>query len=222
MSKSRKLDIIYEDKDIIVIDKPAGMLSVSTDARETNTAYRALNEYLRAKRGRVWIVHRLDRDTSGVLLFAKNERAKSALQNNWEESVTLREYTAVVQGRVRESSGRIESWLRQTKAFVVYSCSDNRYGDAKLAVTHWRALAVAKSGKYSLLAVSLETGRKNQIRVHLKDIGHPIVGDKKYEATANPLRRLGLHATTLAVKHPTSGREMRFEAKMPDSFAKLF
>jgi 23S rRNA pseudouridine1911/1915/1917 synthase len=218
MKKNRKFDIIYEDRDIIVIDKPAGMLSISTDKQSENTAYRFVNDYMRSKRGRVWIVHRLDRDTSGVLLFAKSEKVKLKLQDNWDEMAALRGYVAVVEGRVNAPDGKITSWLKQTKTLVVYSSS--REGDGKLAVTNYKLLRAAN--KYSLLEITLETGRKNQIRVHMKDIGHPITGDKKYGAARNPLHRTGLHASVLAVKHPFSGEEMRFESAVPEVFMNIF
>jgi 23S rRNA pseudouridine1911/1915/1917 synthase len=152
------------------------------------------------------------------MLFAKNENVKLTLQDNWDNMVTGREYIAVVEGRVNPPERKITSWLKQTKAMVVYS--SNRQGDGKLAVTNYKTISVAK--KYSLLGISLETGRKNQIRVHMKDIGHPIVGDKKYGSAVNPLRRLGLHASLLTVKHPKSGEVMRFESDVPACFNKLF
>jgi 23S rRNA pseudouridine1911/1915/1917 synthase len=209
----KKLPIIHEDNDIIVIDKPAGLLSVSTDRESENTAFRCMNDYMRAKRGRVWIVHRLDRDTSGIMLFAKSERVKLALQENWENS--KRGYVAVVEGRVKIPARRITSWLNQTKALVVYSSdsADSSKRGGKLAITDYRVLKT--SAKYSLLELNLITGRKNQIRVHMKDIGHPIAGDKKYGAVTNPLGRLGLHASALTVTHPATGKEMTFESPVP-------
>jgi 23S rRNA pseudouridine1911/1915/1917 synthase len=218
MRKSRKFNIIYEDKDIIVIDKPAGMLSVSTGGGEENTAYRLVNDYLRNKRGRVWIVHRLDRETSGVMLFAKSEKIKLKLQDNWEDMAVVRGYVAVVDGKVKVPERKITSWLKQTKSLVVYS--SNRENDGKLAITNYRVLQIAD--KFSLLELSLETGRKNQIRVHMKDIGHSVVGDKKYGSLTNPFNRLGLHASLLTIKHPTSGENMNFESGIPGVFIKLF
>jgi len=218
MKKNRKFNIIYEDKEIIVIDKPAGMLSVSTDKREENTAYRLVNDYLRNKRGRVWIVHRLDRETSGVMLFAKSEQIKLKLQDNWDSMAIKRGYIAVVEGRVKTPEKVITSWLKQTKSLLVYS--SNREGDGKLAITNYKVMQTVN--KYSLLELSLETGRKNQIRVHMKDIGYPVTGDKKYGAAKNPLHRLGLHASVLTVKHPVTGEEMKFEAAIPEVFMKLF
>jgi 23S rRNA pseudouridine1911/1915/1917 synthase len=218
MKKNRKFNIIHEDSDIIVIEKPAGMLSVSTDREAENTAFRLVNDYLKNKRGRVWIVHRLDRDTSGVMLFAKSERVKLILQDNWENMATVRTYTAVVEGRVTVPERKITSRLKQTKTLLVYS--SNREGDGKIAITNYRLLRTSK--KYSLLEITLETGRKNQIRVHMKDIGHPIAGDKKYGAATNPLNRMALHASLLVIKHPSSGREMRFELAAPGCFTRMF
>jgi 23S rRNA pseudouridine1911/1915/1917 synthase len=218
VKKKRKFNIIYEDSDIIVIEKPAGMLSVSTDKQSENTAFRLLNDYMRSKRGRVWIVHRLDRDTSGVILFAKSEDVKLKLQDNWENMAIQREYIAVAEGRVKIPERKIISWLKQNKSLLVYS--SNRENDGKLAITNYKVLRTAKN--YSLLIIALETGRKNQIRVHMKDIGHPIAGDKKYGSATNPLRRMGLPASALTIKHPASGKEMKFESNVPDSFTKLF
>lgn len=221
-SKSR-LCIIYEDRDIIVIDKPARLLSVSTsrEARDLeNTAFRMVNDYVkkRHKSNRIFIVHRLDRETSGVMLFAKSEDVKLRLQNNWDSMAIKRGYVAVVEGKVKVNEQKITSRLKQTTTFLVYS--SNKEGEGKLAITNYRTLETAN--KYSLLSLSLETGRKNQIRVHMKDIGHPIAGDKKYGSTTNPLGRTGLHASVLVIKHPVSGKEMTFESAIPDVFMRLF
>ena len=223
MKNNRKLPIIYEDKDIIVIDKPAGMLSIATGKFPVNkgfenTVHSLLNDYMRSKRGRVWIVHRLDRETSGVMLLAKSERIKLKLQDNWADMAIKRGYIAVVEGKVRTPERKITSWLKQTKSLLVYS--SNKENDGKIAITNYRTLEVGKN--YSLLDISLETGRKNQIRVHMKDIGHTVAGDKKYGAKTNALGRLGLHARVLTIKHPTSGEKMNFESAMPDCFTKLF
>ena len=211
--------VIYEDDELIVIDKPSGMLSIATDRETENTAYHAVTEYMKNRRppGRVFIVHRLDRDTSGVMLFAKSERIKLALQDNWEEIVLRRGYIAVVEGRVTDSDGTIKSWLKQTKTLLVYSSARE---DGKPAVTNYKTLQASDS--CSMLDISLKTGRKNQIRVHMKDIGHPVMGDKKYGARANLLGRLGLHASELIIRHPVSGDQMQFEAAMPRAFTKAF
>jgi 23S rRNA pseudouridine1911/1915/1917 synthase len=212
--RKAKLPVIYEDDDIIVIEKPAGMLSVSTDKQSENTAYFLVNDYLKAKRGRAWIVHRLDRETSGVMLFAKSERVKLVLQENWESAAVRRDYIAIVEGKVQTPQGRITSWLKQTKTLLVYS--SDREGDGKLAITNYRTFKTTDD--YSLLEITLETGRKNQIRVHMKDMGHPVAGDSKYGAATNPLGRIALHAALLTAKHPASGEEMSFKSAC--SFAK--
>jgi len=214
-----RVPVLYEDADIIVIDKPAGMLSVSTDKESGNTAYRIVNDYVQARGGaRVFIVHRLDRETSGVLLLAKSEPVKRKLQENWDDCAVQRGYTAVVEGNVQPPEGKITSWLKQTATLLVYS--SGKKGDGKLAVTNYRTLQA--SDEYSLLEISLETGRKNQIRVHMKDMGHPVAGDKKYGAHTNPFGRLALHAGVLVVRHPASGEEMRFESPVPGTWKKLY
>ena len=210
-----RVPILYEDADIVVIDKPAGMLSVSTDKESEHTAYRIVNDYMQARGGtRVFIVHRLDRETSGVMLLAKSEQIKHKLQEHWDENAVHRGYTAVVEGRVQPSEGNITSWLKQTATLLVYS--GGKKGDGKLAITNYRMMQAAD--EYSLLEVSLETGRKNQIRVHMKDLGHPVAGDKKYGARTNPFGRLALHAGVLIIKHPTTGEEMRFESPVPGAW----
>ncbi|WP_330659659.1 RluA family pseudouridine synthase [Caproiciproducens faecalis] len=214
------LDILYEDNDIIVINKPAGLLSIASDQEKELTAYHLLTDYVRMNdpRNRIFAVHRLDRDTSGVLMVAKNERMKLALQDNWADLVSERGYVAVVEGQLKEKSGRIQSWLKETKTFLVYSSP--RVGDGLEAITDYQVLN--ETAEYSLLNINLETGRKNQIRVHMKDIGHNVVGDKKYGAKTNPLKRLGLHAYKLEFKHPFSDKVMCFETQFPKSFTSLF
>ena len=218
-TNAMELPIIFEDEDIIVIDKPAGMLTIATDKESENTAYHIVYEYMKRKPkpGRVFIVHRLDRETSGVLLLAKREPVKLRLQESWTEAVKRRGYIAVVEGVVHPPEGQIKSWLKQTKTLLVYS-SDKK-DDGQLAITNYETLKTAE--KYTLLDISLETGRKNQIRVHMKDIGSPVAGDKKYGAQTNPLKRLALHASELIVLHPESGEEMVFTAPMPKVFNKL-
>jgi len=214
------LDILYEDDDMIVINKPAGLLSIASDTEKERTAYHMLTDYVRINdpSNRIFAVHRLDRDTSGVLMVAKNEKIKLALQDNWASLVSQRGYMAVVEGQLEEKSGRIHSWLKQTKTLMMYS--SGRIGDGQESITNYQVLKENES--YSLLDIHLETGRKNQIRVHMKDIGHSVVGDMKYGATANPLRRLGLHAYLLELKHPFTDQVMRFETKPPKSFTALF
>ncbi|MEN6461883.1 MAG: RluA family pseudouridine synthase [Syntrophomonas sp.] len=218
--QGRSLKILYEDTEIIVMDKPAGLLSIASDKEKEYTAYHQLTDYVREDdpENRIFIVHRLDRDTSGVMLFAKNEEVKHLLQDAWKEIMVDRAYVAVVEGRVENKEETIKSWLKETKTKLMYSSSIP--GDGLEAITHFKLLQAIS--KYSLLELRLETGRKNQIRVHMKDIGHSIIGDKKYGATTNPIGRLGLHAHILAFKHPTSGELMRFETEVPRKFSRLF
>lgn len=213
-------DILFEDEDIIVIDKPSGLVSVSTEREKINTAFRIMNDYVTQKNpgNRIFIVHRLDKDTSGVLLFAKNEAMKYALQEKWSESVKIREYIAVVEGNMIEKSGRIHSWLKQTKTLLMYSTENKAEGLE--AVTNYEV--INETNDYSMLKINLETGRKNQIRVHMKDLGHSIAGDKKYGAKTNPLNRLGLHASKLEIVHPFSKKTLYFESPVPDNFNILF
>lgn len=208
--------ILHEDKDIIVIDKDPGVLSMAGKNPNELNAYRQLNEYMQADnpKSQIFIVHRLDRDTSGVMVYAKTFEAQQQLQNNWSDIVKERTYIALVEGAVKQKKGTISSWLTENDAMRVYS---SPYDDGgKYAVTHFKK--IAGNDDYSLLEVNLETGRKNQIRVHLQDIGHPIVRDKKYGAKRNPLKRLGLHATSLAFIHPTTNELVRFTVKPPKSF----
>lgn len=213
------LKILYEDADIIVIDKPAGLLSMASDKEKVYTAYHQLTDYVRRNDpdNRIFIVHRLDRDTSGVMLFAKNEEVKHALQDDWKELVVDRAYVAVVEGKIETVEGTVKSWLKETKTKLMYSSSLPE--DGLEAISHYKVLQ--SSAEYSLLEIRLETGRKNQIRVHMKDLGHSIVGDKKYGARSNPLGRLGLHAHILAFHHPVTQQIMRFETEVPKKFSRL-
>lgn len=212
------ITISYEDEAIIVIEKSAGILSMSAGREGEMTAYRQLTEYVRASHPnqRIFIVHRLDRDTSGVMIFAKTQRVKEILQKTWKESVKERVYIALVQGHVSPSKGTITSWLKESKTLLMYSSP--RPNGGKKAVTHYEV--INKLNGFSLLSLRLETGRKNQIRVHMKDIGHPIVGDKKYGSTSKVIGRLGLHAHIIAFVHPITGKLLRFESKIPTVFNK--
>ncbi|WP_329958758.1 RluA family pseudouridine synthase [Sporosarcina sp. G11-34] len=211
--------IIHEDEDLIVIEKEAGLLSIASNDEKHLTAYRQLTNYVRNVRpeNRIFVVHRLDRDTSGIMIFAKNKEVQQTLQNSWQESVPERAYVALVEGTVKED-GTVISWLTENKTFMVYS--SQRENDGQKAITHYKVLQSNRN--FSLLQVNLETGRKNQIRVHMKDIDHPVVGDKKYGSRNNSLGRLGLHAHAIAFIHPTSGEKMRFESKVPAVFMRTF
>lgn len=210
------ISILHEDEDIIVINKEAGMLSMASKNENDLTAYRQLTTYVKEdnQKNRIYIVHRLDRDTSGVMLFAKSEAVKTALQEKWSDVVKERIYTALVEGVVRKEEGTISSWLTENKAMRVFSSPVDNGG--KHAVTHYKK--IRSNEQFSLLEIQLETGRKNQIRVHMEEMGHPVVGDKKYGSRINPLKRLGLHATTLALVHPRTGEVVRFQAKVPKVF----
>lgn len=214
------LQILFEDDDLIVINKPAGLLSVAADNEKEKTAYHIMTDYIRGRnpKGRIFVVHRLDRDTSGVLLFAKNEETKLALQENWESLVSQRGYAAIVEGQLEEKSGRIHSWLKQTTTLLMYS--SKKPGDGMEAITNYNV--IDETTNYSLVNIQLDTGRKNQIRVHMKELGHSVVGDSKYGARTNPLKRMGLHAYVLELRHPFTDKLMHFEAEIPKSFATLF
>lgn len=214
-SKAPPFPILYEDDDLLVIDKPAGLLSVATEKEKNKTAYRMASDYLKGKGQKVFIVHRLDKDTSGVLLLAKSEKVKRAWQDNWDSLVKQRTYLALVEGTPQAVEGTVHSYLKETDTHLVYSV-ERPGGNAKEAITHYRLLA--QKGALSLLEVELETGRKNQIRVHMKDLGHPVTGDKKYGARLNTLGRLGLHAHIVRVINPSTKKEMTFTAPAPKGF----
>jgi 23S rRNA pseudouridine1911/1915/1917 synthase len=214
-----KIDIIYEDDDIIVINKPAGLLSIATDNEKEMTAYSLVSSYLknRNKNSKVFIIHRIDKDTSGVLMLSKKESIKDIFQDNWNDIVKKRGYIAVVEGKITKD-GTVKSWLKETKTNLVYS--SNREGDGKEAITNYHV--IKSNDNYSLLEVDIKTGRKNQIRVHMKDINHSIIGDKKYGSTIDPLKRLGLHANVLELIHPLTKKTLHFETQVPSNFYKLF
>ncbi|ETT65287.1 pseudouridylate synthase [Paenibacillus sp. FSL R7-277] len=212
------LTIVHEDDDIIVIQKDAGLLSIATGEDNELTAYRQLMEHVRLSnpKNRVYVVHRLDRDTSGVMMFARSEAIQQQLQNSWKETVKERSYVALVEGAVKRSEGTISSWLKETSTLKMYSSPHE--GDGLHAVTRYKLIQANRH--FSLLEVHLETGRKNQIRVHMSDMGHPIAGDKKYGAETKAVGRLGLHARVLSFVHPTTGEILTFESAIPKSFLK--
>lgn len=214
------LPIIYEDEEIIVINKPSGLLSVASDNEKGSTAYRMLSDYVQQKdkHNRVFVVHRLDEDTSGVLMIAKNPKIQEALQNNWNEIVTKRGYYAIVEGKMPEKQGTIKSYLKKNSQNMMYS--SKKAGDGQLAITHYKVMK--ENDNYSLLDVNIDTGRKNQIRVHLGESGHYVIGDDKYGNPSNPLKRLGLHAYELDLTHPITKKKMKFTAPRPTEFDKLF
>lgn len=210
----RRLKIVYEDDWLIVADKACGLPTISTGKENEVTAYSILTEYVRSvdRNGRVFIVHRIDRETSGLIVFAKDERTKRILQDGWNETVTERKYAAVAEGMFAEDDGRMVSWLKENpKSLKMSSCPFDNGG--KKAITSYRV--TGRSHGMTSLELELETGRKNQIRVQLASIGHPLAGDRKYGAVSDPFLRLALHARSIAFKHPHTGREMRFETENP-------
>lgn len=213
------VSILHEDDALIVIYKNAGVLSMASKSPKDRNAYRQLTDYVKFEHpsNRIFIVHRLDRDTSGVMIYAKTESVKEKLQKNWHQTVKTRAYTALVEGDIPVDSDTIKSWLNETKTHRVYSTDYDKGG--KHAITHFNK--INGNNDYSLLDVELETGRKNQIRVHMQDIGHPIVGDRKYGSHKNPIHRLGLHAKTLEFIHPLTNKLVRYDAPIPSSFLKM-
>ncbi len=217
MKKNERIDIVYEDKDILVVNKPYGLLTIATDKEKEKTLFHRVYTYIKKKNknNKIFIVHRLDKDTSGLVLFAKTELLKLKLQNDWDNLVKERKYLAVVNGVLDNDRGTVTSWLKETKTLLTYSSKD---GDGKKAITEYRV--VKSNNKYSLLDISIKTGRKNQIRVHMKDIGHPIVGDYKYGEKDN-FKRMYLHAYRLKLINPINGKILEFETDVPSSFIEL-
>ncbi len=213
------IKVLHEDDAIMVVSKPSGLLTIATENEKRETAYYLLNAYFKQRNpsrpDRIFIVHRLDRETSGLLVFAKNEATKKKLQDSWE--LTEKRYYAVVEGVPENRAGKIESYLNETKAFRVYS--DARSDRSRHAATQYKVLKSDKA--HALLEILLVTGRKHQIRVHLSDMGCPVVGDRKYGAVTNPIRRIALHAYSLSFVHPSSGNTMAFTTAMPPAFGSL-
>lgn len=214
------LTILYEDQDILVVDKTSGLLTVATVKEKRKTAHFLLNDYVKKgnqrSRKRVFVVHRLDRDTSGILIFAKNEKAKRYLQDKWP--TFSKKYFAVVHGKLQDKEGVITSYLAENKAYRVYSVKGPDKG--KLSKTAYKT--IKESIKFSLLEITLLTGRKNQIRVHLFEKGHPVMGDKVYRKADKGAKRLALHAGSLTISHPFTNKEMSFETGIPVYFKRMF
>lgn len=217
--KHPMLRIVYEDDSIVVIDKKYGLLSIATDKVSEKTAYHILSEYVKRSdpRNMIFVLHRLDRETSGLMMFAKNQQVQKQIQENWNEQVADRKYYAVVEGRFDQKEGVITSYLAENKAFKVYS-TDAENG--RIAITNYKVMAEKEA--FSLLELELETGRKNQIRAQLEETGHSICGDKKYGAASNPLGRVALHAGRLAFIHPATGETLSFDSPLPYKFRELF
>jgi 23S rRNA pseudouridine1911/1915/1917 synthase len=218
-SPGRRVQIIFEDRDIIVVDKPEGLLTIATDREKVRTLYAYLYEHVKRKKPpeMLFIVHRLDREASGLLVFAKSEVSKRHLQDQFKEHSAGRIYVAITEGQMVRNEQTIESYLAENRMHRCYSTRDRAKG--KRAVTHIKVLQ--RSNQRTLAEVRLETGRKHQIRVHLAEQGHPIVGDQAYGSRTNPVRRLALHAAKLAFEHPRTGTHLEFASQPPPSFASL-
>ena len=211
------LDILYEDEYLIVINKPSGLLSISNDKEKEVTAYRMVSDYVKSnnKRNYIFVVHRLDQDTSGVLMFCKNEKIRDRMQDNWNNIVKKRGYIALVDGKLSGKS-TIHSFLMEDKRQFVYS---SKNGIGKEAITHYEV--IKNNNNYSMLQVFIDTGRRNQIRVHLSEKGYPIVGDKKYRCKTNPIKRLCLHANILEFIHPVSKKIISIKCDIPNEFKNI-
>lgn len=213
------VNLLYEDSEVIVVEKPCGLLTMGTERDKSRTVHSILNEYVRKgnprSRHRVYIVHRLDRDTSGILLFAKNEGAKLFLQGQWKD--TEKHYLTVVHGRLQTKQATISSYLAENSAFTVYSTLD----PAKGKLSHTAYTVLKETNSLSLLDIHLLTGRKHQIRVHLSEQGHAVAGDAKYGKGNNVCSNLALHARSISFQHPKSGKRMTFETGIPDRFIRL-
>ena len=217
--KNKLVRIVYEDRHLVVVEKGVGILSMPAAARQYSVKT-VLDTYFTRKHYKctAHTVHRLDRDTSGLMMFAKSIEVQKILEEHWQEIVTDRRYVAVVSGKMEQEGGTVSSWLKDNKAYVTYSSPYDNGG--KYAVTHFHVLA--RTTEHSLVEFKLETGRKNQIRVHSADMGHPVCGDPKYGNGDDPLHRLCLHAYMLCFVHPATGERMEFETPVPTAFRRLF
>jgi 23S rRNA pseudouridine1911/1915/1917 synthase len=218
--KYHGLKILFEDEHLIIIEKDAGLLSIASEKEKHETAYYILSEHVKKanRRNRIFIIHRLDREASGIMMFAKSLNIQEIMQKNWKTAGNKRKYTVIVEGKPEKDEGTIISWLKENAVFLMYSCKYDNGG--QMAVTHYKVLMSIDD--FSMLEVVIDTGRKNQIRVHMQELKHSIVGDKKYGATSNPIYRMGLHAHMLSFRHPVTEEEMYFESPLPKSFLKLF
>lgn len=207
----KKLQILYEDKNLIIINKPSNLLTISTEKEKEKTLYHEVLEYLRKKNQKIFIVHRLDKETSGLIIFAKNPKTKERLQNDWNN--VERYYVALVENQIT-TKGEIKSYLKETKTHLTYSSKEGQFA-------HTKYEPIKYNNKYTLLKIQILTGRKNQIRCHMKEINHPIVGDKKYGSNNNPLKKLCLTAYKLKFTHPITKEELLIELPIPVEYETL-
>lgn len=211
--------IVYEDDYLLIVDKEARLLSIATDREKRDTAYSIISSYLKTNdpKARVFVLHRLDRDTSGLMIYAKSTDIQETLQRNWDSTVLTRSYIAVIERRLDPSEGTITSWLFEDKNYVMHSSEKDNGGQK--AITHYKTLK--SSRKFSMVQLNLETGRKNQIRVHMQYVGHPIIGDKKYGSKINPIKRMALHAHELTFVHPVTNETLEFRSPIPEKMMML-
>lgn len=215
--KKKKMDIIFEDKELLVVNKPSGLLTIATEKEKIKTLYHEARMYIKKQnpKNKIFIVHRLDKETSGIVLFAKSEHIKNELQKNWNQIAIKREYIAIVEGNFEEKETTLTYYLKENKAHHVYVTTEKT---KDLAITEVKKIDNTKS--YSLLKINLKTGKKNQIRASLNEKGYPIIGDKKYGSTKNPIGRLGLHASILELE--LKKKKYCFNSKIPENFEKMF
>lgn len=214
--------IVFEDKDIIVVNKDSGLLTMASDKQANKTAYAYISNYLKFynPNDKVFIVHRIDRDTSGLLLFAKNPMAQEELQRDWNDTVKQRKYIAICEGYPEQKEGEIHTYIREHPKSLKMSVCEKDDEGALEAITHYKV--INRKHGYALLELELETGRKNQIRVHMAHIGHPLAGDVKYGAQSNPADRLCLHAQQIKFVHPTTGRTIELSSPIPQEMKIIF
>jgi 23S rRNA pseudouridine1911/1915/1917 synthase len=214
------LEILFEDEYLLVINKKANLLTIATEKEKQETVYAYLSAYVKAQKpsNKIFVVHRLDKKASGVLVFARSEEIKEKLQAQFETHDIERVYIAIVEGRVKAESGTVQNYLAENRAYKVYVTEDAQVG--KLAITNYRV--VKRTAGYTWLEITTQTGRKHQIRMHLAGLGHPVIGDKEYGSKKNPLQRLGLHASRLGFVHPVTGKKISFEVDAPTAFRKMF
>lgn len=215
---NKDINIIYEDDDILVINKPAGLLTIGTKKEKEYTLFHFASNYVKEKNknNKIYIIHRLDKETSGIVIFAKNQKTKNIFQNSWDKNILFRGYYAVVEGKLAKKEGTIKSYLTENGEFMVYSTNSK---DGKLAITDYKVMK--ENNKYTLVDINIKTGRKNQIRVHMKENGNVIVGDKKYGSNNNTINRMALHAYKLELIDPRTNKKITFKAPMPTIFNKL-
>lgn len=216
--QDKRLKILYEDQDFIAVDKPAGILSIS-DATKEETMYQIVSHYVKEKnpKNKIFVLHRLDKETSGVLVFSKNEKMKYRMQENWNHLVKEREYIAIVEGSIPNQKGTIKTYLVESSTHFVYVTKNQKEG--KLSITNYEK--IKEENGYTWLRINLETGRKNQIRVSLKELHTVVAGDKKYGSKKNPFNRLGLHATKLSFQNPVTKEVITIKSPLPNTLKRV-